>query len=71
MAKERELEVKHTLAELSDLIALGVGAAIGYFGGVLGAVTGAYAGLNIAKKLKGPGPRKYHSSHWIFKDIKG
>jgi hypothetical protein len=46
-------EVKKTVIEFGDLIGIGLGATLGYLGGLIGAVTGAAGGYFVAKQLAG------------------
>jgi uncharacterized protein YneF (UPF0154 family) len=46
-------EVKKTVIEFGDLIGIGVGAILGYTGGIIGAVAGAAGGYFVAKQLTG------------------
>lgn len=48
----RELEVKRAVLEVSDLIGLGAGFALGWFGGPVGGLMGAVAGYTVAKRFK-------------------
>lgn len=60
---------------LSTIILGGIGAWLGYGGGLWGALAGFYAGYSLSSKLVAPAlPEKYviskyHSPHHLFKDI--